>query len=119
MARPKGSLGNREWTEALRRACHELRVADDADKAKKIRALTLMARKVVSRALGGDMVAAKEVGDRLDGKATQAVDLGVSVQITKVEHVIVDALPPIIEGEVIEVDTYALPNPKHTEPEQD
>ena len=91
MARPKGAIGNREWTEALRRAVHELRVVDDDDKAKKIKALTLMARKVVTRVLDGDMTAAKEVGDRLEGKPRQSVDLNVTEPVTEIRHVIIDA----------------------------
>ena len=110
MARTKGAIGNREWTEALRRACHELRAADDDDKAKKIKALTLMARRVVTKALGGDMVAAKEVGDRLEGKPTQAVDLAVHEPITCIERIIVDpdrarpeAIVHDVKGESVEV----------------
>ena len=41
--------------------------------------------------------------DRGWGKPTQAVDVGMDVQITQIKHVIVDALPPVIEGEVIDV----------------
>ena len=104
MGRPKGAENKHKvWRDALRAAVNELRVAEGDDKAKKVRALRLLARKLVSRGIEGDVSALKEIADRLDGKATQAIDLGVSVQITKVEHVIVDALPTVIEAEVLEV----------------
>ncbi len=42
--------------------------------------------------------------DRGWGKPTQAVDMTVSEPITKIEHVIVNALPAqVIEGEAVEV----------------
>ena len=104
MGRPKGAENrHKEWRDAIRKAVHELRAVSDGDSGKKLKALRLIAEKVVSKAMDGDLGAIKEIADRLDGKATQAIDLGVSVQITKVEHVIVDARPPVIEGEVIEV----------------
>ena len=45
--------------------------------------------------------------DRGYGKPTQAVDVGMDVQITKIEHVIVSAAlprPEVIEGEAVEVE---------------
>ncbi len=101
MGRPKGAQNkDKSWRDALRIAVNRIR---KDDRGKKLKALRIIAERVVSRAIEGDMIAVKEIADRLDGKATQAVDLGVSVQITKVEHVIVDALPPVIEGEAVEV----------------
>ena len=79
-------------------------MAEGDDKAKKVRALRLLARKLVSRGIEGDVSALKEIGDRLDGKPTQAVDLSMGVQITKIERIVVDELPaPVIEGEAVEV----------------
>lgn len=40
----------------------------------KTKKLTLIADKLVDLAVGGDVAAIKEVADRIDGKATQAVD---------------------------------------------
>ncbi len=68
---PRGSKSDKEWRDAVRAAVHELR-KDPVD-GKKIKALRLLARKTVEAALNGDMTAMKEIGDRLDGKATQAV----------------------------------------------
>jgi len=54
----------RIWREAIRKAV--LR-----DNPPKIHAL---ADKIVEKALDGDVAAMKEIGDRLDGKSTQAID---------------------------------------------
>lgn len=63
--RPKGSVV-KPWQDALRRAV--LEIGDGKEKK-----LHLLARKVVEAGLAGDMTAAKEIGDRLDGKPAQAI----------------------------------------------
>ena len=75
MGRPKGSPNKdgKEWRAAIRKAVHELRVAEGDD--KKIKALGLLADRLVSKGLDGDVTAIKEIGDRLDGKAAQSVAL--------------------------------------------
>lgn len=74
MAAPKGNRNaakGKDWESALRRALaqHESR-----------QALTNIALKVVNKALEGDMAAIKEIGDRLDGKAAQSIDLSGSIE---------------------------------------
>lgn len=59
----KNATKNRPWAEAINRVL----VAEDG---KKMRAL---AEKLVEKALEGDVAALKEVGDRSDGKAMQAI----------------------------------------------
>jgi hypothetical protein len=59
----KNAVKNRPWAEAINRAL----LAEDG---KKLRAL---ADKLIDRALEGDVQALKEVGDRADGKAIQAI----------------------------------------------
>ena len=54
---------NKPWADALNRAL----LAEDG---KKLRAL---ADKLIDKALDGDVTALKEVGDRMDGKAAQAI----------------------------------------------
>lgn len=54
---------NKPWAEAVRRAL----LAEDG---KKLRQL---ADKLIDRALEGDVTALKEIGDRVDGKAVQAI----------------------------------------------
>ncbi len=100
MGRPKGAENkDKSWHHAIRAAVNELR--KDEDSSKKIKSLRLLARKLVTKALEGDVAAIREVGDRLDGKATQAVQVDQSVQITHIERTIID-MPKVIEGEVIE-----------------
>lgn len=59
---------DKPWTDALRLAVHEAM----EDGGTKLRA---MARKLVEKAINGDTVAAKEIGDRLEGKAVQGVEM--------------------------------------------
>ena len=71
---PGGGKGqDKIWSDAVGRAVAELRVASEGKKGKKIKALFLLARKLVDRALDGDIAALKEIGDRMDGKPAQAV----------------------------------------------
>ena len=101
MGRPKGAQNtDKSWRDAVRAAVNELR--KDESSPKKIKSLRLLARKLVTKALDGDVSALKEIGDRLDGKATQSVQVDKNIQITHIEHSIVD-MPKVIEGEVIEV----------------
>jgi hypothetical protein len=59
----KNATKNRPWAEAINRAL----LAEDG---KKLRAL---ADKIIDKALEGDVQALKEIGDRVDGKAAQAI----------------------------------------------
>ncbi len=49
-----------------------------------------MAQKLVERCLEGDIAALREIGDRLDGKPTQAVEYSGEEQIIRIVRVIVD-----------------------------
>lgn len=59
----KNAVKNRPWAEAINRAL----LAEDG---KKLRAL---ADRIIDKALEGDVAALKEIGDRVDGKAAQAI----------------------------------------------
>ena len=108
MGRPKGAENkDKSWRDAVRAAVNELR--KDEDSSKKIKSLRLLARKLVKKALEGDVAALREIGDRLDGKATQAVQVDQSVQISSIEMVIV-GMPEIVEGEVLEVLDVTKPD---------
>ena len=61
----KNATKNRPWAEAINRVL----LAEDG---KKMRAL---AEKLVDAALAGDVPALKEVGDRVDGKALNALEI--------------------------------------------
>jgi len=63
---PSGPYADKLWREALRRAV--LKRVEGGQRLDRI------AEVVASAAMDGDMVAAKEIGDRLDGKAAQTVD---------------------------------------------
>jgi hypothetical protein len=55
---------------------HEVRTESDPDgTVKKVRALNLLAKNLVTKAIAGDVQAAKEIGDRLDGKPAQSMDV--------------------------------------------
>lgn len=59
----------------MRKAVHDLREeTDEIGIVKKTRALNLLARNLVTLAIGGDMSAMREIGDRLDGKAHQSIE---------------------------------------------
>lgn len=70
MAAPIGNQNsiksNRLWGETIKRAA----LHNDAEKLRSI------AEKLIAMAEEGDLGAIKELGDRLDGKASQAVTVG-------------------------------------------
>ena len=66
-----GRKGEKIWADAVRRAVSR-RMEGEEGKPQKIERL---ADKLVDMALEGDTQALKEVGDRLDGKPTQATEM--------------------------------------------
>ena len=105
-----GSKQEKPWRHAIQKASRELVEVEVNGKAKKIRALNAMASKMFKKAIGGDVAAAKECGDRLDGKPVQGLELGVDVRITRIERHIV-APPKAIEGPVIDGVAVEVPQP--------
>ncbi len=90
MAAPKkpnivGPKSDKLWRDALMRAVK--RRAGGRGNPQKIE---LIADICVDEALKGEMAAIKEIGDRLDGKATQGVEIKGELKISKIEVVIVD-----------------------------
>lgn len=70
-----GPKSDKVWSDAIRRAVHEYHESKDrVGKVRKVRYLNLLAVNLVKAAAGGDMQAMKEVGDRLDGKPSQAIE---------------------------------------------
>ena len=98
-ARP-GPKTEKPWRHAIQQAVKELIEVEIDGKPKKIRALRLLARKMVQKGLNGDVTALKEIGDRLDGKPVQGIDLDVAVKITRIERQIVE--PQALESRVID-----------------
>jgi hypothetical protein len=68
-----GRSPEKQWRDALRAEVNELIANADGVPVKKLRAIAAV---VVSKALRGDMLAVREIADRLDGKSAQAVALG-------------------------------------------
>ena len=79
-ARGRGT-SEKPWREALQLAANEI---DKTTKQKKLRRI---AQSLVDMAIAGDVQAAKEIGDRLDGKATQAFTGELNAQLTVVTGV--------------------------------
>ena len=61
----KNATKNKVWEETLRRAL----LANDGEKLRSI------AEKLIEKAEAGDVSALKEIGDRIDGKAKQQLEL--------------------------------------------
>lgn len=86
-----GAKPDKLWTDALRRAVMRRAGGDDDPQA-----IERLADKCVELGLGGDMGAIREIGDRLDGKAPQAMQLSGDAEnpIEVIRRVIVDAEHP-------------------------
>lgn len=101
--KPKGAKSDKEWRDAIRAAVYELR--DDPNSPQKIKALRLLARTLVDRALEGDVAALREIGDRLDGKSTQPIGgdsdhpVRVIVEIIDPTRKIATEVIPTVEGD--------------------
>lgn len=66
---PKGSKSDKIWRDAIMRAVRR------ASKGSKTQHLEKLADKLVAQGLKGETSALREIGDRLDGKPTQGIDL--------------------------------------------
>ena len=80
-----GKGQERMWRNAVHLAVK--RYVDGSD----VKALTRLADKLVEKGMSGDIAALREIGDRLDGRPTQAVDMNVTEPVTEIRHVIIDA----------------------------
>ena len=84
MATSGGQLGNnnagknKPWREAIAWAL-EKHKRSQTDRAQALRDI---ATEMIDKALGGDMAAMKELGDRLDGKAPQDVNIDTTLDLT-------------------------------------
>ena len=73
------------WADELRKAVNRYSDQDDPEnKGKKLKWFSVLANKVVKKAVEGDMVAAKEIGDRIDGKPKQVVGGDIESPLTVV-----------------------------------
>ena len=71
---PRGRAVEKTFRDAVRLAVNE--TAKDK-KGRQVKKLRLLAERLVDEAIDGNVMALKEVADRLDGKAVQQVDLTV------------------------------------------
>ena len=67
IANPTGINRRKPWADAVRIVMNE----DDPETQRP--RLLLLAERLFTEAMAGDMAAIKEIGDRLDGKPAQAV----------------------------------------------
>jgi len=84
----RGQQRDKPFRDALRL---EIATAQDDNDYKSLRRI---ARELLSKASGGDVVAIKEVADRLDGKVPQAIvgsDDDPPISVQKIERVIIDS----------------------------
>jgi hypothetical protein len=65
-----GPKSDKQWSDALRRAVHRESAGKGSPKW-----LEVIATRVCELAADGDMSAAREIGDRLDGKPKQATEV--------------------------------------------
>ena len=102
-----GPQGEKPWRQALMLAVNR----PDGDQPDR-KLLAKIAEQVVKAAAGGDIQAAREIGDRLDGKPAQAIvgdnDADPINVLTKIERVIVNpgnpdspGVPPATGGEPV------------------
>jgi len=96
MAGVKGRSGtnkgkDRPWTEALRLVAFR----DDEEGKRR---LLKIAERCVKAAEEGDMQAIREIGDRLDGKPAQAIDVAGTLDIKPVSRMSDDDLEAIAAG---------------------
>lgn len=69
--KPRGPKSDKLWAEAVRMAV--LREETCGDEKRK--RLSIIADKVATLAMDGDLQAIKEIGDRLDGRPKQASEI--------------------------------------------
>jgi hypothetical protein len=85
----KNAKKGKAWAEAIKRAIRTKYEGEDYEEK-----LAQLARKLVDAADAGDMAALKEVGDRHDGKPSQAVDLGSDPDRPLVQKIVREIVSP-------------------------
>lgn len=81
MGRPKGTLNDKPWKDAIRKAVAR-RIEDGG------RTLDRLAESLVAKGIAGDVSALTEIGNRLDGKPTQIIEATIT------EKMVMEAPPP-------------------------
>ena len=88
MAARKDRGGGRGQEKMWRNAVHLAvkRLVDGSD----VKALTRLAETLVEKGLGGDLAAIVEIGNRLDGRPSQSLDIGPPEVFTGIVRKIID-----------------------------
>jgi len=87
------------WEKAIRLVCHRW------DPKRKMARLQALAEKTYELAMEGNMAAIKEIGDRLDGKASQRVAMEVKVDEQTLDLLDArDSLLQALKGRTIEIE---------------
>ena len=89
---------NRPWREAIAWALKN----HEKSQTERAQVLRDIATQMIDKALGGDMTAMKELGDRLDGKAPQDVTIDSTLNLSGMP---VDDLMSLFEQIRAAVDT--------------
>lgn len=92
MAAPQGNqnaIKAKRWSQAIDRALAE------RSKSKGIEALDELAEKLLANCDLGDMTALKELGDRIEGKPSQSIDITADVTSRKAVDLTDDQLAEI------------------------
>jgi hypothetical protein len=78
-----GKKSEKEWRDALMVA---VRRPDKDEAGKKSTKLKRIAARVVEEAIGGNMAAIQEIGNRLDGRPSQDLSIEQNTTVTVVEE---------------------------------
>lgn len=84
-----GKIKDKRFTEAIRRALmREVEMEGPSGEARRTLALDALAQTLIARGIAGDVTAIKEIGDRIEGKPTQALEADVNANISLVDALI-------------------------------
>lgn len=96
MSTTGGQLGNQNgkkgtvWSDAIRKeVMAKIDVTSEKGLVTRVKQIRVLARKLIKCGLNGDLPALREIGDRLEGKPAQAIEIDTTVKISLVERVIV------------------------------
>ena len=84
----QNGLKGTRWRDAIDRALK------NRSRARQIEALDELAERLLEQCEAGDMTALKELGDRLDGKPGQAIQLGADPDNPLITNVTVEYVEP-------------------------
>ena len=84
---------NRIWADAINK------VLCQANEGEKHANLRKLAEKIIEKALDGDMVAMKEIGDRVDGKALASIEVSGHMSLSDMTEAALDKRLRELQGD--------------------